>query len=145
MRNNTLKLFFCMVCILLTLTSCSEKKNKLLDFNGEVAPPTDVIFETEYREYSTDTETIAYVITNVTDGEIPIDMYTFDLQYKTADGWKSVCFKTEVYFPYPALILKPNESYRHELVLDEYYYLPLEAGEYRIVKESDVTNVFSVR
>ena len=137
--------FLFSVLLVLTFTACSAKGNTLVDFNGTVVQPTDFTFETEYTVYDAATETIVYSITNISEQEISYGTYVFDLQYRTEDGWKSLQHRDGVYIPYLATVLPPGQTDRCEFRIEDYYYAPLEAGEYRIVKDNYTSNVFSVQ
>lgn len=139
-----IKSFLSIVFALLILSSCAEKQNALLDLDKEIIQSENFSFETEYNEYSNDVKTISYTITNICDEQLGFSTYEFELQYKTDEGWKEVAFKKDMSFFALATILNPGETIKDEIQLDEYYYLPLTPGEYRIVKDSFVSNVFKV-
>lgn len=140
----TVKTFSVIVLLLFTLSSCTPKGNALLDLEDNILQPQKFSFETEYPEYSSDVKTISYIITNISDEVISVSTEMFELQYKTDDGWKVVAFKEETGFTLLAIILKPNESTKVEIQLDQYYNLPLTSGEYRLIKNSYASTVFKV-
>lgn len=139
-----IKSFLSIVFALLILSSCAEKQNALLDLEKEITQSENFSFETECTEYSNDVKTISYTVTNTCDEQLGFSTYEFELQYKTNNGWKEVAFKKDTSFFSLATILNPSETIKDEIQLDEYYYLPLTPGEYRIVKDSFVSNVFKI-
>ena len=136
---------FLVITMLLLLSACGG--NRLVDINDELYyEDKDLSFTTEKAEYSTDVKEIKYTITNVSSGEgvVSGDQH-FELQYKTDDGWKMVCYKKDVAFNDFALILKPNQSVNYTIDLEEYYNLPLKAGEYRLTDEYLVSKTFKIK
>ncbi len=132
---------------LISTVGCSAKENKLTDLKEELYYTSKGLsFATEKTEYSIDVKEISYTIINTSSGEQSIsgDQY-FELHYKTENGWKMVNYNKEVMFNDLARILKPNEQVSYTLDLEEYYNLPLQAGEYRITVEYMVSNTFTIK
>ncbi len=156
MKDNILKeaitmkkiLAFSLGLLLMTfIIGCSTKENKLIDLNEKLYyAPNGISFTTEKTEYSTDVKEISYTIVNTSSGEKGIsgDQH-FELHYKTEKGWKMVNYNRDVMFNDLARILKPNEQVSYTLELEEYYNLPLQAGEYRITDEYMVSNTFIIK
>ena len=135
-----------LLAILFTLSACSENKNKLYDIQREIQPSAKVNCVTEKEKYSLDDTVIRYTITNISDEESRInsDDACFELQ-KLVDGeWKLVGEKVEHMWTDMAQLLLPNESETREIKLEDYFYLPLEKGEYRIVVENIISNTFEI-
>ncbi len=142
------KLLAFLLCILLifTLSACGSKTNKLDNINESLYyEQKGITFVTEKTEYSTDVKEITYTITNISTGEqcISGDRH-FELHYKTESGWKIVCYNKDVMFKDIARVLQPNESVTQTINLEEYFYLPLQSGEYRITDSYSLSNVFTV-
>ena len=132
--------------ILFTFSACSMHKNKLYDIDRETHFYEGVKCVTEKEKYSAEDTVIRYTMTNITneDAWINSDDACFELQ-KWVDGrWKWVGTKVDHYWTDAALLLPPNESETREINLDEYFYLPLEKGEYRILIENIVSNTFEI-
>lgn len=130
----------------LLLTACSQQGNGLFDISSEVFPSEDINFVTEKESYSLQDEVIRYSITNTGAEELCIagDDNCFEL-HKLVDGeWKRVGEKTEHYWNSLGQVLKPGQTEEREIKLEEYYSLPLEKGEYRIVSEGLVSGVFEI-
>lgn len=131
------------VLIICSLCSCTSKENLLFDLNYEVKEPKNFTIITEQTKYNHDIKTISYSILNTGSEELAIGT-EFELHYKTNDGWKWVGFKKETYFEYLAFILYPGEDKIYQRELEEYFNLPLESGEYRIVQDGYASNVFII-
>lgn len=141
-------LTFSLVLLLMTfIVGCSTKENKLMDLNEEIYyEPKGMSFTTEKTEYSTDVKEISYTIVNISSEEKCVSGdQDFELHYKTENGWKMVKYNKNVAFNALARILKPNEQVSYTLDLEEYYNLPLQAGEYRITDEYMVSNTFKIK
>lgn len=134
------------VAILFTLSACSANKNKLYDIEREIQPYKSVKCVTEKEKYSADDTVIRYTLTNISDDEawINSDDNCWELN-KLIDGeWQRVGEKTDRLWTDLAQLLPSKESETREINLDEYFYLPLEKGEYRIVVEYIVSNTFTI-
>lgn len=132
--------------ILFALSACSANKNKLYDIQHQISNYTDVKCVTEQQEYSQDVKVIRYTLTNVTDDDawINSDNACFELQ-KLVDGeWKWVGTKEDHYWTELAQLLPAGSSETREINLDQYFYLPLEKGEYRIEIEGILSNTFEI-
>lgn len=132
--------------ILFTLSACSLRKNKLYDLEREMHTYESVKCVTEKEKYSAEDIVIRYTMTNITNEEawINSDDACFELQ-KLVDGkWKWVGTKVEHCWTEAAQLLPSNQSETREINLDEYFYLPLEKGEYRILIENIVSNTFEI-
>ena len=130
--------------ILLVLSACSGNKNKLYDIQHQIPNYTDIKCTTEKEIYSADDTVIRYTITNVTEDEswINSDNACFELQKLVDGSWKSVGTKKDHFWTEMAQLLPPGSSETREINLDEYFYLPLEKGEYRIEIEGVLSNTF---
>lgn len=138
--------FVFVVIILVTLSACLVHKNKLYDINREMHTYEGVKCITEKEKYSSEDTVIRYTMTNITkeDAWINSDDNCWELN-KLVDGkWKRVGEKTDRLWTDMAQLLPPNETEMREINLDEYFYLPLEKGEYRIVIENIVSNTFEI-
>lgn len=134
------------VTVLITLSACSRNKNKLYDIQHQISNYTDVKCVTEKQEYSADNTVIRYTLTNITDGEawINSDRNCWEL-HKLVDGeWKSVGEKVDRHWTELAQLLPAGESETREINLQDYFYLPLEKGEYRIEVEGILSNTFKI-
>ena len=134
------------VIILVALTACSAKTNELYDITREITAYDSVIILPEKENYSLEDTVIRYTITNISDEDawINSDDACFEL-HKLVDGkWKLVGTKCEHVWTDLAQLLPPKESVTREIKLEDYYYLPLEKGVYRIAVENLVSNTFTV-
>ncbi len=135
-----------LIVTLFTLSACSIHKNKLYDIQHQIPNYTDVKCVTEKQEYSPDDTLIHYTLTNVTndDAWINSDHNCWELQ-KLVDGeWKSVGEKYDRYWTELAQLLPAGASETRKINLEEYFYLPLEKGVYRIEVEGILSNTFKV-
>ncbi len=133
------------VMIIIILSACTDT-NKLYDINRETYTSDTIKIVTEKEAYSVDDTVIRYSITNISNEESGInsDSNCFEL-HKLVDGkWKLVGEKADHYWTDLALILEPNDTVIREIKLDDYFYLPLEKGEYRIAVEGLVSNIFKI-
>ncbi|MDO4608006.1 MAG: hypothetical protein Q4B40_02300 [Clostridia bacterium] len=138
--------FLLCISLIFALCACGSKTNKLDDINESLYyEQKGITFITEKTEYSTDVKEISYTITNISTGEecISGDQH-FELHYKTENGWKMVCHNKDVTFNALARVLQPNESVTQTINLEEYFYLPLQSGEYRITDSYSLSNVFKI-
>ncbi len=134
------------LAILFSLSACSRNKNKLYDIQHQIQPYTKVKCVTEKERYSVEDTVIRFTITNISDEDACInpDDDCFELQ-KFVDGeWKWVGEKVDHYWTELAYYLPPNESETREINLEEYFYLPLEKGEYRIEISGIISNTFEI-
>ena len=120
--------------------------NKLYDIQHQIPNYTDIKCVTEKETYSKDVTVIRYTLTNVTEGEAWInpDKACFDLQKQVDGVWKSVGTKVDHYWTEMAMLLPPGESETREINLEDYFYLPLEEGTYRIEIEGILSNNFEI-
>lgn len=132
--------------ILFTLSSCSIHKNKLYDLEREMHIYEGVKCVTEKEKYSAEDTIIRYTMTNITneDAWINSDDNCFELQKRVDGKWKWVGTKVDQIWTDLAQLLPPNETETREINLEEYFYLPLEKGEYRILIENIVSNTFEI-
>lgn len=139
----TLMLLF---AIVFSLSSCSLHKNKLYDIEREIHIYESVKCVTEKDRYSAEDTVIRYTLTNISDNEawINSDDNCFELQKKVDGKWKWVGTKVDQIWTDAAQLLPSNESETREINLQEYFYLPLEKGEYRILVENIVSNTFEI-
>lgn len=134
------------LCVLLGFSACMQKKNKLFEIKYQTYAPVGVEFVTEKEKYSTKDTVIRYSVTNITDKEQAIagDENCFTLE-KLVDGeWMWVGTKIDHGWNALAMILPPGQTETREIDLNEYFHLPLEEGEYRIVMEGMYSNSFTV-
>lgn len=139
-------LYFVSLVLLFTLCACNSTKNKLYDLDREMHIYEGVKCVTEKEKYSAEDTVIRYTMTNITseDAWINSDDACFELQ-KWVDGrWKWVGTKIEHCWTEAALLLPPNKTETREIKLQDYFYLPLEKGEYRILIENIVSNTFEI-
>ena len=137
---------------LLLLAACGEnvketqKTNSLYDLSYEISVYENIKIVTEKEKYTTEDKVIRYTITNVSeeDGWINSSHDCFTLHKKVDGEWKRVGTKIEHAWTEMALCLPAGESETREINLDEYFYLPLEKGEYRIVVENIVSDIFEI-
>lgn len=133
------------VMVLFLLSGC-QKSNKLFDIDNEAKASQNLKLVTEKEEYSETDTVIRYSITNISDSEqcIAGDDDCFSLE-KLMDGeWKRVGTKIEHAWNSLGLILPPGKTEEREIKLDNYFYLPLEKGEYRITVEFIASNTFKI-
>lgn len=138
-------IFVILLCMFV-LVACSQNKNELYDVSYEPQTSETVKIITEKESYTENDTLIRYSIMNVGNVQVGIaaDSDCFELQ-KMVDGkWKRVETKIEHYWTALGQILEPNDIDERELHLDEYFYLPLETGEYRIVVENFASNSFVI-
>ena len=126
--------------------STNNKSNELFDIAIEPYSSDDLKIITEKDRYSLTDKVIKYSITNISSEEncIAGDDDCFTLQ-KLVDGkWKRVGTKKEHYWNELGLIMNSNQTEQREIDLNEYFYLPLDKGTYRITVESLVSNTFEI-
>lgn len=126
--------------------SYAKETNRLVDLTTEFDSSENVKIVTEKETYSVNDTVIGYSITNISDVEqyIAGDDTCFCL-HKLVDGkWKRVETKGEHCWNSLGLIMNPNQTEKREIQLDQYFYLPLENGEYRIAVESLISNTFEI-
>lgn len=138
--------FVFIILILFMLSACSVHKNKLYDIEREIHAYDDVKCVTEKEKYSPEDTVIQYTMTNISgeDAWINSDDNCFELQKRVDGKWKRVGTKIDQIWTDLAQLLPSNESEAREINLEEYFYLPLEKGEYRIVVENIVSNTFEI-
>ena len=137
---------------LLLLVACGESAeeiknvNKLYDLSYEISAYENIKITTEKEKYTADDTIIRYTITNVSEenGWINSSHDCFTLHKKVDGVWKGVGTKIEHAWTEMALCLPAGVSETREIKLDDYFYLPLEKGEYRIVVENLVSNTFEI-
>lgn len=147
--KKTLRIFsvsLLVLSVLFTFTACAAQKNKLYDIQHQISNYTDVKCVIEKEEYSQDVTVIRYTLTNVTDGEawINSDHACFELQKQVDGVWKSVGTKEDHMWTEMAQLLPSGESETREINLEDYFYLPLEKGTYRIEVEGILSNTFEI-
>lgn len=138
--------------VLLLLSACSESAeeiknvNKLYDLSYEISGYENVKIVTEKEKYTAEDKVIRYTITNVSEEESWINSShdCFTLHKKVDDVWKRVGTKVDQFWTDLALGLPAGASETREIKLDDYFYLPLEKGEYRIAVENLVSNTFEI-
>ena len=127
------------------LSACSNA-NELADINRDTTSSKKLEFVTEKEKYSKEDTVIRYSVTNITDKEQAIagDENCFTLE-KLVDGeWMWVGTKIDHAWNALAMILPPGQTETREIDLQEYFHLPLDKGEYRIVMEGMYSNSFTV-
>ena len=132
--------------IVFSLSSCSLHKNKLYDLEREIHIYERFNCVTEKDKYSAEDTVIRYTMTNISDNEawINSDDNCFELQKRVDGKWKFVGEKVDHFWTEMAQQLPPKDSETREINLEEYFYLPLEKGEYRILIENIVSNTFEI-
>ncbi len=136
---------FLLVAIILTLSGCSKEENKLYRLKGEYETSKDLQV-IAHREYSLEDTELNYYITYLGDeeGAVADDHNCFEL-HKLVDGkWKRVGTKVNQEWNDMALVMEPHQVDERKIELDDYFYLPLEAGEYRIAVGTYLSNVFTI-
>ena len=136
---------FILVLSVLLLSSCGQKENKYFKLKGEfqTSKTLKIVTKESFEENRT---VIDYYISNVGFEEHSIagDDNCFEL-HKLVDGeWKRVGTKTDHAWNSIALILEPHQVEERQIKLDDYFYLPLESGEYRIAVGEYLSNTFTV-
>lgn len=99
---------------------------------------------TDKESYPTNVNEIKFTVKNVSDSEVA---FGFKLQLlRDLDGeWKKVDYNKEVYWIDLAQVLEPGAETEKTMTLSEWYRLPLEKGEYKIVLSDDtVSNKFKL-
>ncbi len=105
-----------------------------------VTDKTDhTVMTTEFSTYSPDVKVINLIITNQGESESGYEAYEFSLHRKENGEWKRIDFKPDENgsspnFPALAGVLNPGESVTKKIELEKYFDLPLQPGEYKIVK-----------
>lgn len=134
-----------MPLIMLCLSSCGQKKNKLVELNPDItyANPPGVVFETEKEVYSQEDTNIAYKFSS-SEEYVGFNPFYLELHKLEDGGWKQVDYKEGAYFIALAIDIEPNEWYEFTFELEEFFYMPLEKGEYRIGSETVITNNFMI-
>ena len=134
------------VMTLLLLSACSANRNKLFEISYQAEVSDKLEFVTEKEKYSAEDTTIHFTITNISEQEqtIAADSGCFSLEKLENGEWKRVGTKIEHAWNSLALILPPKATEEREINLDEYFYLPLDKGEYRITVERMASNTFEV-
>lgn len=132
--------------VILLLSACSEGNNPIYDFDGEINAYSEIKIVTEKEKYTADDTIIRYTITNTGafDAWINSSHDCFTLHKKVDGVWKRVGTKVDQLWTDLALGLPAGVSETREIKLDDYFYLPLEKGEYRIVVENLVSNTFEI-
>lgn len=138
--------------VILLLSACSKtaeetkNTNKLYDLSYEISGYENVKIVTEKEKYTAEDKVIRYTITNVSEEESWINSSDdcFTLHKKVDGEWKWVGTKVEHMWTDMALCLPAGASETREIKLDDYFYLPLESGEYRIAVENLVSNTFEI-
>ena len=138
--------------VILLLSACSKtaeetkNTNKLYDLSYEISGYENVKIVTEKEKYTAEDKVIRYTITNVSEEESWINSSDdcFTLNKKVDGEWKWVGTKVEHMWTDMALCLPAGASETREIKLDDYFYLPLESGEYRIAVENLVSNTFEI-
>lgn len=97
------------------------------------------IMTTEFSTYSPAVKVINLIITNRGENESAYEAYEFSLHRKESGKWKRMDFKLDKNgnapdFPALAGVLNPSESVTKKIDLEKYFDLPLQPGEYKIVK-----------
>ena len=136
---------FLLVVMVLTLSGCSKEENKLYRLKGEYETSEDLRI-VAHKEYSAEDTKLDYYITYLGDGEgcVADDHNCFEL-HKLVDGkWKRVGTKVNQEWNDMALVMEPHQVDERKIELDDYFYLPLEAGEYRIAVGTYLSNVFTI-
>ena len=136
---------FILMLVVLLLSSCGQKENKYYKLKGgfQTSETLKIVAEESYEK---DCKVIAYYITNIGFEEdfIAGDENCFVL-HKLVDGeWKRVGTKTEHSWNLLALILEPHQTEERQIKLEDYFYLPLESGEYRIAVGEYLSNTFKI-
>lgn len=130
------------LCIVLMFCCCNE--NKVFESDIELIENSDLEIVTQSSEYSKDTKKVVYTITNKADKESSCSAEGFSLQ-KLEDGvWMTVGFKKTIGFNALAQVLALGEKTQREIDLNEYFHLPLEKGEYRIIVDYTASNTFLI-
>ena len=105
-----------------------------------VTDKTDhTVMTTEFSTYSPDVKVINLIITNQGESESSYEAYEFSLHRKENGEWKRIDFKPDENgsapnFPALAGVLNPGETVTKKIELEKYFDLPLQPGEYKIVK-----------
>ncbi len=97
------------------------------------------VMTTEFSAYSPAVKVINLIITNHGENESGYEAYEFSLHRKENGEWKRIDFKLDENgsapnFPALAGVLSPGESVTKKIELEKYFDLPLQPGEYKIVK-----------
>ena len=94
---------------------------------------------TEFSTYSPDVKVINLIITNQGENESGYEAYEFSLHRKENGEWKRIDLRPDENgsapnFPALAGVLNPGETVTKKIELEKYFDLPLQPGEYKIVK-----------
>ncbi len=125
------------VVIALSLTACVSYSAYDNAFNGKLE------VKTEFEAYGRSTKQIKYTVTNVSEDEQHIGLYEY-LAKKVDGHWKLV---EPISGEWQDLgyIFAAGESHTYTFDLDDYYKLPLAAGEYKLVLLNTAeSNIFKV-
>ena len=135
------------IVIVLTLLSSCSKENKLFDIDYKVYTYDSIRFATEKEVYSKDDTVIKYYIENISNDEACInsDSNCFSLHILVDSQWKEVGKKVDSEWTELGLILEPGQTEEREINLEEYYYLPLPEGTYRICMEGELSENFEIK
>ena len=134
-----------LVLSVLLLSSCGQKENKYYKLKGEFQTSKTLKIVTK-ESFDGDCKVIDYYITNIGFEEHSIsgDENCFVL-HKLVDGeWKRVGTKNNHEWTLAALILEPHQTEERQIKLEDYFYLPLESGEYRIAVGEYLSNTFKI-
>ncbi|MBQ8791980.1 MAG: hypothetical protein IJZ51_11820 [Ruminiclostridium sp.] len=105
-----------------------------------VTDKTDhTVMTTEFSTYSPDVKVINLIITNQGENESGYEAYEFSLHRKENGEWKRIDLRPDENgsapnFPALAGVLNPGETVTKKIELEKYFDLPLQPGEYKIVK-----------
>lgn len=131
--------FTLILLLLLALSACKPT------YSTDTNTYSDAVeITTDKESYPTNAKEIKFTVKNVSDGE---ECFGFKLQLlRNCDGeWKKVDYNKEVAWIDLAQILEPGAECEKTMFLSEWYRLPLEKGEYKIVlSDYAVSNKFKV-
>ncbi len=145
------KIYLSILCFLLALlSSCGVLGNKLIPISYDTSvlnADSSLVCTTEFNEYTNDVKTFKYTIYNSDTAENWLSEKIELHKYDEADkAWKFVSYSKEISFNLIARQILPQESIEMEIQLGEYYNLPLDSGEYRLVLDETVaSNTFVIK
>lgn len=120
------------VIVLLVPLFCGCKNTySPIDEGRTFIKPEKFVFKTDFQRYPSDVKKITYTQTNISDEEVFVGDEVFLLMLKDGE-WQHVKGKKEYESLLISVVIPPGDSASGSLNIEEYFYLPLEAGTYRI-------------
>lgn len=128
-----------LVVIMFIFSGCSARYSTDTNIYSD-----NLELKTEFEVYSVDVSEIKFKVKNVSDEE---QAFGFKMHLlKNVEGeWKIVEYQKDVYWNDLAQVLESGAKTEKTMKLSEWYRLPLQKGEYKVVLSDDaVSNSFKI-